>query len=283
MITNLIINILGVFLIVWLVQYFFAKKKFPKQNMKYLKKDNILGERFVINRDGKENIDTNYYRYDNQKKTGLIVVCHGGSLMNGDVDLTDSFCDELRNECECAVVSINYTKLPNQKPPYQQQEIIDTVMFFMNHCEEFNLIEGNIVFVGFTGGSYLQIGAGCLLNDFGIQIKGLVSFYPLLDDSIIKLTDMNYIKYPLTVVSANNQIENQRIDTWCEHLSNANVDYDKKEYPDAMMGFIEYQFDEYMNNPMFRRNLKGYDEDQKLMSHACMMWVENQVKQYLEQ
>ncbi len=251
-------------------------------NPQQFKKEDLIGERMVIPRENAQNININYYRYDGDHKTGLVVVCHGGALMNGDADLTDTFCSTLRDECGCAVASINYTKLGTQKPPYQQQEIIDTVLFFMNHCEEFNLEEKNVVFVGFSGGSYLEIGAGCLLRDFGMPIKGLISFYPMLDDSIIKLTDMNYIQYPITVVSANNVNENQRIDMWCEHLSQSNCEYEKKEYPDAMLGFIEYQFDEYLNNPLFKRNLKGFDEDQQMIAKACMMWLENQIEEYLE-
>ena len=117
--------------------------------------------------------------------------------------------------------------------------------------------------------------------DFQLRIKGLIAFYPMLDDSIIKLTDMGYLKYPITVVTANNAQENKMVDTWCEHMDQANVEYERKEYVDAMQGFIEYNFPEYMNDARFKRNLRSFDEEQKDMAHACMMWLENTIENLL--
>lgn len=276
---NTIINFVGILIVLWIVQYLFMKNKKPVKQS--LKKEKLIGERVLVTREQFPDVEVNLYRYDSEKPVGLVVVAHGGALINGDADMTDSFCDTLRNDCKCCVASINYKKLAQQKPPYQQQEIIDVTQYFMKNASSYNLQTGNVVMVGFSGGSYLQIGAASILMDFQLRIKGLIAFYPMLDDSIIKLTDMGYLKYPITVVTANNAQENKMVDTWCEHMDQANVEYERKEYTDAIQGFIEYNFSEYLSDARFKRNLKSFDEEQKDMAHACMMWLENTIERLL--
>lgn len=279
--TNWFMNIIWIFVIVWALQIIIrVRKGSPKQQS--LKKDNLLGERFTYHRPNGDAIEMNLYRYDVEEKVGLIVVAHGGNLMNGDADMTDSFCDALRNACKCVVVSVNYAKLQTNKPPYQQQQFIDTVMYFMQHSDTYNIQQGKVVFVGFSAGAYLQVGAGSILKDLQLIIKGQIAFYPLLDDSIINLTDHHYIKHPITVVSCNQPEMNQRINIWCDHMSKANVEYTHKAYPDAMQGFIEYQYPEYMEDSRFKRNLKKFDEDQQDMAKACFMWLVNEIEQYMQ-
>ena len=124
----------------------------------------------MVTREQFPDVEVNLYRYDSEKPVGLVVVAHGGALINGDADMTDSFCDTLRNDCKCCVASINYKKLAQQKPPYQQQEIIDVTQYFMKNASSYNLQTGNVVMVGFSGGSYLQIGAASILMDFQLRI-----------------------------------------------------------------------------------------------------------------
>ena len=71
------------------------------------------------------------------------------------------------------------------------------------------------------------------------------------------------------------------VDTWCEHMDQTNVEYERKEYTDAIQGFIEYNFSEYLSDARFKRNLKSFDEEQKDMAHACMMWLENTIERLL--
>lgn len=278
---NLIINIIGIFILIWLFRRFFFKGNL--QRRKEFHKSNLIGSKYSIQRDNGNDIHVLLYEYDNSKNNGLIIVGHGGALIDGDVERSDLFCDTLRNKCECTVVSVDYQKLGENKLPYQQQEFIDTVKYFVNNASKYQISASKIIFVGFSGGSYLEIGAASILASQNLPIKSLFSFYPLLDDSIINLTDMGFLRFPITIISANNSVENERIGTWKNHLDSHNVSYEHKEYSDAMMGFIEYQFEEYIQDPAFAKRLKQFDDEQCNMAQACMMWLENEINQLLNE
>lgn len=248
------------------------------------KKEAIEGERFSIVRDNTANIEVNQYVYDGDDNQGLIIVCHGGSLLNGDADMCDTFCKELRDASKCVVASIHYAKLNECKPPFQQQQIMDTVLYYMSHKNEYHITKNNVVMVGFSGGAYLEIGAACLLSQIHqINIRGMILYYPLLDDSIINLTKQNFLQFPISIVTCNNENENKMVATWCEHLKGENVDYTLKEYLDAMQGFIEYNYPEYLENPQFKRNLRYFDEDQKDIANANFMWLTNEISRYTQE
>lgn len=249
-----------------------------------LKKENVLGTRRNISWENRNEVEVIEYCYDHEDNKGLIVVCHGGSLTNGDADMCDTFCSDLRDACKSVVVSVNYTKIDQQRPPYQQQEIVDTVLYYMSHKSEYHIKENNVVLVGFSGGSYIQIGAGAILcSNYQLKIKGQIAYYPLLDDSIINLTEQNLIAFPITLVTCNNENENQRVDTWIDHLKNKNCMYSLKEYPYAIQGFIEYNYPEYLDNPKFKRNLKSFDEEQQDMAKANFMWLTNEIEGYMDE
>lgn len=278
---NLIINILGIFILIWIFKSLFFKGNL--QTRKEFHKSNLIGSKYSIQRDNGEDIHVLIYENENNKNNGLIVVGHGGALIDGDVERSDTFCDTLRKKCECMVVSVDYQKLGKNKPPYQQQEFIDTVKYFINNASKYQISASKIIFVGFSGGSYLEIGAASILASQNLPIKCLFSFYPLLDDSIINLTDMGFLRFPITVISANNSVENERIETWKNHLASHNVSFEHKAYSDAMMGFIEYQFEEYSQDPAFGKRLKQFDDEQCMMAQASMMWLENEINRQLNE
>ena len=164
---NTIINFVGILIVLWIVQYLFMKNKKPLEQS--LKKEKLIGERVLVTREQFPDVEVNLYRYDSEKPVGLVVVAHGGALINGDADMTDSFCDTLRHDCKCCVASINYKKLAQQKPPYQQQEIIDVTQYFMkNACSHGRFFWRKL----FTNRSCFDI------NRFSIKNKRTYSFLP---------------------------------------------------------------------------------------------------------
>lgn len=269
--------ILFIFGVICIEVFSYLKNK----NTPIYNKEEIIGHRFEIPRENLEPVKVNLYEYKGEEKHGLVVVCHGGSLTNGDVDQTDTFCDALCKDTKCTVVSINYTYMDkDKKPPYQQQEIIDVVEYFLGHNTVFNL-NGNVVFVGFSGGAYLQFGAASLLySHYNISIKEQIAFYPLLDDYIINLVENGFMNHHITLVTCNNENENSRVKVLMEHMDNKQLSYDLKEYPDALQGFIEYKYPEYLDNPQYKMNLRNFDDDQKDMANACYMWLCNTINNY---
>lgn len=205
--SDFLFQLLCILVVVWIIQFIVMRRKGSgfSSSRNTLKKEELNGERFSMERENQPPVEMNLYRYNTDTSVPLVLVCHGGALIDGDADMTDTFCEKIRSKAHVFVCSLNYKKLNTNKPPYQQQELIDTVLYFRRNASQYNIDPSKVVFVGFSGGSYLQIGAAGLLHSQGFDISGLISFYPLLDDSIIQLTDQHFLQYPITVVSCNNE------------------------------------------------------------------------------
>lgn len=282
---NTFINIIGILIVIWAVwmilQRFLrphqekaVKKKMEKNRSTLRKPDaDLKGRRVLIEREGKDPVHVNVYEHASQEKVPMIFLFHGGTLFDGDADQMDSFCDRMKDQWEADIISVNYAKLDEHQIPYQQEEIVDAVKYFAIHSSEINGDSNRIAFIGFSGGAYVMTGAAALLGQMGLKIRGMVAFYPLLDDSIIRLADSHLITCPVTLVTCDNQEMNHRCEVYRQHLEQAGTEAEIREYPDAMQGFIEYNNPEYRENPAYKAALKNFDEDQKAMADACEIWL----------
>lgn len=246
--------------------------------------EDMLGRRFNVPREGnKEDVKVNLYEISSEHPTPVVYVLHGGNLMDGDADQTDTFCHRLSVDNECMVVSINYTKLDVQRPPYQQDEIIDTVEYFASRNTYYHINPAKTAFVGFSGGAYLMMGAAAILGTKGRNIRGMIAFYPLIDDSLIQLVDQCILRTPVTFVTCDNEKENEMVETLRKHMELAGVEADVKRYPSAMTGFIEVNNPEYENNRYYQKGREAmYSEDQKDYARACKIWMRGELEGYFE-
>ncbi len=238
--------------------------------------EDMLGIRFSVPRENKEPVHVNIYEYDpgSEQKVPMIFVAHGGNLLDGDADQTDSFCNRMKDRWEATIISVNYDKQDQHRIPYQQEQFVDTVQYFATHAASYHADAHKIAFLGFSGGAYLQAGAAALLKAYGFPIRGIVQFYPLLDDTIIKLVDANSYSCPIEVVTCNNPKMNEKVQQYYEHLQKAGVQCHLKEYPDANQGFIELANPEYMNNPLFTKQISSLiNDDQIAFARACEAWL----------
>lgn len=293
---NTVINIIGILIIIWAVMMILqrimkphqekaVKKKLEKTRSSVHKSDSdLLGRRYEVERDGKDPVKVNIYEYHgSEEKVPMIFLFHGGTLLDGDADQMDSFCDRMKDQWEADIISVNYSKLDEHQVPYPQEEIVDAVKYFAIHSSEIHGDAERIAFIGFSGGAYVMTGACALLGQMGLKVRGMVEFYPLLDDSIIRLADSHLIPCPVTLVTCNNAEMNRRCEVFEQHLEKAGVEVETREYPDAMQGFIEYNNPEYLENPQFRNNLKNFDEDQKAMASACEIWLSGVFEGFFEE
>lgn len=293
--SNAVINFIGILILIWAVfmilqrilkphQEKAVRKKLEKTRSEVKKPDSqLLGRRFDVERDGKDPVHVNIYEYHgSEDKVPMIFLFHGGTLLDGDADQMDSFCDRMKDQWEADIISVNYSKLDTHKVPYPQEEIVDAVKYFAIHSSDVHGDANRIAFIGFSGGAYLMTGAAALLGQMGLKIRGMVQFYPLLDDSIIHLADSHLISCPVTVVTCNNEEMNRRCNVYVQHLEQAGNEVDTREYPDAIQGFIEYNNPEFLENPMYKNNLKNFDEDQKAMANACEIWLGGVFEGYFE-
>ena len=215
--------------------------------------EDLLGRRFSVPRDGRDEVAVNLYEISSDQPTPVVYVVHGGNLFDGDADQCDTFCHRMSRLWNCMIIAINYTKLDVQVPPYQQDEIIDTVEYFSSRSAFYHIDPSRSAFVGFSGGAYLMMGAAAILHTKGMDLKGMISFYPLIDDSSIQLVDQGIYRTPITFITCENQQEIQMVDHLVSHLEQAGVQTDVRNYSAAVTGFIEVNNPEYEQNRYYQK------------------------------
>ncbi|HAW13575.1 MAG TPA: hypothetical protein DCW34_07975, partial [Erysipelotrichaceae bacterium] len=225
----------------------------------------------------------NLYEISSDQPTPVVYVVHGGNLFDGDADQCDTFCHRMSRLWNCMIIAINYTKLDVQVPPYQQDEIIDTVEYFSSRSAFYHIDPSRSAFVGFSGGAYLMMGAAAILHTKGMDLKGMISFYPLIDDSSIQLVDQGIYRTPITFITCENQQEIQMVDHLVSHLEQAGVQTDVRNYSAAVTGFIEVNNPEYEQNRYYQKGRdQMYTQDQKDYAAACEIWMAGVLERYFE-
>lgn len=288
-ILNILILIFFILMIVSMFQYYRSKKKDGKNETR-LERDrkavqkqekDLLGKRMLIEREGKPAVRVNFYRYEADRQVPAIFVAHGGSLLDGDADQIDTFCHRVSDLWGCNIISINYTKMDKQNPPYQQMEIADTVKYFAIHSGQYGIQSSKIAFVGFSGGALLLSGAQAYLAEIGLKIRGIVDFYPVIDESMMTLAKMHMITCPVTLVTTDDSKNNEKIMAFYDALIKSDIKVERKEYPDAHTGFIEFNNPEYEQNPKFKKMVPLFcDDEQKTLAQACEIWMRGVLAEY---
>ena len=245
--------------------------------------EDLLGRRLSVPRDGRDEVAVNLYEISSDQPTPVVYVVHGGNLFDGDADQCDTFCHRMSRLWNCMIIAINYTKLDVQVPPYQQDEIIDTVEYFSSRSAFYHIDPSRSAFVGFSGGAYLMMGAAAILHTKGMDLKGMISFYPLIDDSSIQLVDQGIYRTPITFITCENQQEIQMVDHLVSHLEQAGVQTDVRNYSAAVTGFIEVNNPEYEQNRYYQKGRdQMYIQDQKDYAAACEIWMAGVLERYFE-
>ena len=291
---NFLINVLGVFLLIMLGVFLFYKlnpgyfdrqiaRRAQKVREAQVKSDaDLLGRRMVVPRDGKAGVRVNLYEptRNSEESRPVIFLAHGGSFMDGSADQMDSFCNRCCEQWDALIVNIDYTTMDVQKFPYAQEEIRDTVMYFALHAADFNADPHRFAMTGFSAGAYLLVGAAALLKEAGFQVRGLISFYPVVDDAMIHLCDIGAHISPFTLVTTGEDAMKDRYPVYLQHLAGS-TDVNQKTYDSCVQGFMEYNNPEFKNNPQYQKS-QAIDDDQAEMARACEIWMGSEFERFFE-
>ena len=141
-----------------------------------------VGQRFVVQRNGKKGVDVLLYRpRQAQKPRPVIFNIHGGAWVGCDASQMDSYCLDMAEKCGAFIVNINYTKLDIQPFPYPQEEIRDTVLWFRGHANEYGIDPERFAFMGYSAGGHLAAASALMLKKQGFDVSAQVLCYPFLD------------------------------------------------------------------------------------------------------
>ena len=180
----------------WIAEYMT-----DKANVRNMKEERELqGRRFYVPWKNKRDVRVNLYEYEQEKPVPMLFVAHDSSFTDGDADDIDELCAALRDELHVTVISINYSKLAVHVSTYPQDEIQDTVLYFVLHAGEFHLDPDRYVLAGAGAGGYLTMIAGVAMTQKSLFPNGFILINPYLDYVALSFAQVEIHPGPLALV-----------------------------------------------------------------------------------
>lgn len=140
--------------------------------------EELIGEYLYIKRENKEDVDVNIYIKDSNDKLPLIINIHGGAFIAGDADTLDTQSDRISKDWNVNVVTVSYKLLSDKyDKQYAIDEIKDTVKYFTENEEKYNIDTKNIFIMGYSAGGYYAMAST-------LQLLVLVNKDPLSEGSL---------------------------------------------------------------------------------------------------
>ncbi|WP_105135858.1 alpha/beta hydrolase [Streptococcus suis] len=140
----------------------------------------LIGERLMIERPGKEPVRVNLYRPSEASQTPLplVVNVHGGGFVGGDADVLDTQSQRLADQWQAVIVTVNYTKADLQPISYGAEEIKDTVLYFAKEKATYGVDPTQFSIIGYSAGANYAALASELLAKQQFDLAGLIMAYP---------------------------------------------------------------------------------------------------------
>ena len=247
-----VILVIIIFLILLIIIKFIYDRKIQEKDQKLMIKsdEDLIGEHLFIKRENKEDIDVKIYIRNTDEKLPLVINLHGGAFIAGDADTLDTQSDRISASWNVNVVTINY-KLLNDRydKQYTIDEIKDTVKYFIENSEKYNIDADNIFIMGYSAGGYYAMASTLQLHKENIDIKGQILCYAFLSDILEQyddLTDAEKKTIPdaLFILAGDEPIGKGSLD-YEKALSENKVPTEIKIYENVKHGFIEENNPEY--------------------------------------
>ena len=95
---------------------------------------------------------------DTTEPLPIVLYCHGGGWISGDVDTHDRFIRELAVGSGAAVLYVSYGLLPHARFPVQFEQVYATLQHVAEHADELNLDAMRLAVLGDGTGGALAAG-----------------------------------------------------------------------------------------------------------------------------
>lgn len=203
----------------------------------------LIGERLVIDRPGKEPVRVNLYRPSEAGQTPLplVVNVHGGGFVGGDADVLDTQSQRLADQWKTVIVTVNYTKADVQPISYGAEEIKDTVLYFAKEKVTYGVEPTQVSIIGYSAGANYAALASELLVKEQFDLAGLIMAYPWTTGLSVGNQGEHFP--PTLFVLAGQDPISQKAKPFMEDMKKAGRTVDVIDYPEAVHSFIE------SNNP----------------------------------
>ncbi len=259
------------------------------------------GQRFVIPRKDKAgvNVILHHPKSTDGKPAPVLFNLHGGAWIGGDAILMESFCALLCEQLGALVVNFNYTKVDEQPYPYAWEELLDAVLYFAAHADEYNIDPARMVVGGHSAGAHIALGAAMLLRDVDFPLCGQMLVYPPSDltarrdseradfhklmfrDSgrdtepmasplYASKEELEGLAPVLMIVCGQDSLRPQGLG-YAKRLEEADVPVLVREWPEAQHGFLE------VNRPDYPAGDERQSPEQAAMAREAEAWLVEQL------
>ena len=114
---------------------------------------------------------------------GVVLYCHGGGFVLGDLDAYDSVCRTLCRESDCVVVSVDYRLAPEHPFPAAVDDCYATLCWLAAHAVELGGNPQRLAVCGDSAGGNLAAVLSLLARETGPAIRYQVLIYPVTSAS----------------------------------------------------------------------------------------------------
>jgi len=110
---------------------------------------------------------------------GVVLYCHGGGFVLGDLDTYDSVCRRICLDSGCVVVAVDYRLAPEHPFPAAVEDCLAALVWLAAHAQELNGDPERIAVCGDSAGGNLAAVLTLLARDEGPAIRYQVLIYPV--------------------------------------------------------------------------------------------------------
>lgn len=245
----IIVIVIGIGL---LIIQFVKDQKIQAEDQKAMIKtdEELIGEHLYIERENKEDIDVNIYITNSEEKAPLVINIHGGAFIAGDADTLDTESDRISKNWNVNVATVNYKLLSDKyDKQYAIDEIKDTVKYFVDNSDKYNVDTDNIFILGYSAGGYYAMASTLQLHKENINVKGQILCYAFLSDILDQYKELSEeekktIADALFILAGDEPIGKGSLD-YEKVLRENGVSTEVKVYDNVKHGFIEENNPEY--------------------------------------
>lgn len=277
-----IIFLVIIILVALLIVKVIKAQKIQAQDQKLMVKtdEELIGKHLYIKRENKEDTDVNIYIKESNEKLPLVINIHGGAFVAGDADTLDTQSNRISESWNVNVATVNYKLLSDKfNKQYAIDEIKDTVKYFIENKDEYNIDTDNIFILGYSAGGYYAMASTLQLHKENIEIKGQVLCYAFLSDILDQyntLTDTEKKIMPsaLFILAGDEPLGKASLD-YGKILKENGAKTDIKIFDDVKHGFIEE------NNPEYEKLNKKNRTSKSPEAEVIAREAEDYIKEWI--